>query len=262
MSPVNEYGVGYSKDTQFKQECVGKIAEADLSISLNVVNGHRRFHRHPVYVDLTAGSGVVDGADGSPLVVLETARRLGIPVDAYLIEQNPGAVAELRRHLAQRGLRATVLEGDHLTRWTDVERALGARSAWSVGLVYLDRNGSDQPWDLLGRIARVCPRLDILVSLGAAYRKWQASQGRGDGTGLLERLSAIGKEHILIRRPVGHGQWTLVLLSNADFLLGRFGRQGFRPLASPEGRAVAEALALTKDERRARYQAPLPFEEA
>jgi three-Cys-motif partner protein len=261
VSPVNEYGVGYSKDTQFKQDCVGKIFAADLSISRKVLDRHPRWHRNPVCVDLTAGCGVVNGADGSPLIMLETARRLGITVDAYLIEQNHAAVAELRTHLDQRGLQATVLAGDHTSRWADVERALGARARWSVGLVYLDLNGVEQPWDLLGRIAQVCPRLDLLLSLAPAYRKWHAAQGRDDGR-LIERVSGIGKQHIVLRRPAGHGQWTLVLLSNTDFLTGHFRRQGFRPLGSPEGQAIAELLDLTEEERKARYQPRLPFGEA
>jgi three-Cys-motif partner protein len=264
--PIDHNGAGYSQGTDRKQHDFAIVAPAFLSIVGRILRKHRSFHPRCVYIDLTAGSGMVDGRiKGSPLLMLEAAARTSTPIDAYLIDESPGAVAELRHHLAAGGFDATVLEGDYRDRLHDVARALGATvrpNRWVLGLAYWDANADEPPWDTLIWLARTFPRLDLLLSVGAAYKKWQGAMKRREQSFLLDRLRDIGRKHIVVREPVEHGQWTLVLLSDADILAQReFRGQGFRRLDTPAGRVIGDVLNLTKPQLRAKYQPPL-FPEA
>ena len=262
--PIDDYGVGYSDGTDRKLDDLRHVDRAHLAVA-----GHCQAN-HPtmpyVCIDLTAGTGISKGRPGSALIFVEEARRARMRQRTFLIERNPAAVQELRANLQRSGLDAgvTVLHGDNEERIDDVFAAIGSDARFALGLAYWDANGDEPPWELLHRIAVTLPRVDLLLHIGAAYKKWQTALKRREKSLLVsEALAGIGKRHTHLRVPDQNAQWTFALLVNTetDLFRSNFRRQGFRRLGTPEGDALAELLELTDEERRKRHQDALPFEE-
>jgi hypothetical protein len=261
--PIDEHGAGYGRYTELKQTHFRTIAAAHLAIVKNMLTAHPGMYPRYVYVDLTAGPGVVDGEVGSPLIFLEAAGALGVPHEAFLIEQDRRGVSGLVANLRERAFTdtAVVLPGDHAARIDDVLRALGPRGAVALGLAYADPNGDEPPWDVLERLGRRLRRVDLLLYLSAAFKKWLRGCGLREDTFLLDRLAQLHKRYLLLRRPAGGPQYTFALLTNWAPLTRKFRAQGFYPPDSPEGAAIADRLNLTDAQLRAKYQSALPLEE-
>lgn len=209
---------------------------------------YRRF----AYFDLHAGPGLDEGGNaGSPLVVLERARALAVPLDAVLFEQDHERAEHLGACMAARGRGEMVLV--HPGRCEDglgpAIDALSARARLSAvyGLVYADPT-TVVPWPTLVLAARRLERADILISLPAATEK------RLLGAGLIEpadalraALGKINKRRWFIRTLMRHHQFTFLLGTNyAD--MKDIKRIGLVPLESEQGQRLFTKAAYTHAE--------------
>src|SRR5262249_30357808 len=89
---------GYSQWTAVKQEHFENVARTFLTIVQRILK--RRpwaSNRSFCYVDLNAGPGLVNGRPGSPLVFLNQAAELGVPVEAWLCEQDQDSLQRLEQ---------------------------------------------------------------------------------------------------------------------------------------------------------------------
>lgn len=258
--PISESGAGYGPYTRLKQQHFGAVVRTHLAIVGQILRRGWAYPRY-VYVDLTAGPGVVQGIEGSPLLFLSEARRQDLAHQALLIDQDTATVAALTAEVERRGLEAgcTLLVGDNAERVEDVVALLERRADDVYGLAYADPNGGELPWAALRRIGWTFDRLDLLVYASATGKKRLRGSGTGEPTYLLDRLAGLHKKHVLLRTPAGAHQWTFALLTNWDGLLGKFGREGFHAITTPTGREIAERLNFSIPEQRARRQAALPF---
>lgn len=257
---------GFSKDTPVKQEHFRTVLQVHLLVVQAILQKHSWAHREYLYLDLTAGPGIVDGAMGSPLIFLQEATRLGIPFRAYFCEQKPNAVLRLREAVNRLHAKVgpfsgvwSVLEGDSKdTIGSLIANKLRGLPAKGYGLAYADPNGTDIPIDTMRRLADVpkLATLDFLVHVGATHYK----RG-GLKTGLLRTdLRRIGKPYMQFREPIGIHQWTFAILTGWN-AFPKFAPIGFWPADSPAGQRIEDLLNLTREEFERRGMLPLPFDD-
>jgi len=260
--PIDEHGAGHGPHTERKQRDFAGGVRTHLAISQAIIGKGWANPRY-AYVDLTAGPGVVDGITGSPILFLEEARRQEVRVRAFLMDQHAASLEALRGRLDALGL----LDGVHLVAGDNGEQvdtviaALGQRPDTVFGLAYADPNGTEAPWDALRHLGWRFRHLDLLLYTSATNKKRvRAAPATTDKTFLVDRLRSLHKQHVLLRSPAGQHQWTFALLTNWRGLLGKFRREQFHDIDSPTGRAIAEHLNFSDNERRARQQPPLLIE--
>jgi hypothetical protein len=258
--------VGHSEETAVKQAQVRIILHEHMrQVQHGIMAYYDRkgypYHPEYLYWDLHAGPGInVDGAPGSPLIALETAALLGLPLEAGLFERNPEtggqlwtAVAESCRQWPSFRGHWRVIVGDHNTtvpeRLAAVPQTLQARA---YGLVYSDSNGEVVNVPLLRQIATTwqLKRLDFLLYIGAnaQYKRARGPQ-RDDARFLQDDLAALGKPYVWIREPRTAWQWTFVLASSYA-RLNVPGWLGFHRLDSARGRDILWRLNWSKYEQR------------
>jgi three-Cys-motif partner protein len=191
-------------------------------------------------IDLTAGPGVIDSNDGSPMILASLVKGLtGATADLMFCEKNRNAIDELRpaaRSIDSRRLRTHVLHGDHnqtVPRFLETG-ALGSRPHF--GLVYFDPNGCLDVPIYLYQTLQTDPRtrrLDLLLNLSATGYK------RAGRNGVLgETLELLPKKFKFISQErIGRGGdafgWTFVIATDWE---GARPARGFVPLDSREGR--------------------------
>jgi three-Cys-motif partner protein len=224
-----------------------------------------------LYLDLNAGPGLYsDGNHGSPLIALEVAESLRVPIEPWFFESDHRTYEllneSLERYAYEHAIAIHPTPGDHNETLPGVASRLEAerrdrRGDW-YGLVFADPNGTRPAVEALrhfyadGRFYRV--DLLIYVSATLAYKR---IRGAGlDDAFLLEDLQRIGKRVTMLRRPTGPQQWTFALLTNwANAPLLK--TLNFVRADSPEGREVLDSLNYTSREREAR-EPFLPFDHA
>lgn len=240
-------GVGFSEFTQRKQSDFGHV----LSLQMKIVQSiqKRDYARAPyVYVDLTAGPGIVNGQMGSPLIFLDAAHRFDMPFAAVFVDKSKSTLEVLDREIRERfritaPSSATLIHGDHTVNAREVSehiRAIGNR--WVQGLVYVDTNGGPIPVDSLRVLAEAGPRIDILCYVSATGHKRVSRR-------VIDDCRSVGKKHLLVRQILGPHQWSFVLLTNWAGFPGQKTR-AFHHIDSPEGQYIACRMNSTAEELR------------
>jgi three-Cys-motif partner protein len=252
---------GCSRFTALKQEDFGHILAVQMKMAGGLIRQGSIRDVHPFYhyFDLNAGSGSEDGFSGSPLIALETARRLRLPFRAWFFEQSAtkcrklaGRIADFRIGYPDFAFESHIIRGDNRLSIDDILLRLGGVGLRIIGLVYSDPYGRP-PFRTLRAFSRNpwFSRTDILTYLSAtAHKRVLKSPIHDEDLRLDEHLQRLGKRSILIREPVSEHQWTFAFCTNAQKFPRDF-RRGFRDVNSSRGRQVLAELSLTNEELRA-----------
>lgn len=259
--PIDQ-DAGYSESTPIKQHDFEHVLTTLLIVAHGVM---LRGYPHPefLYFDLNAGPGRLGGVDGSPLIFVRTARRIGLPFRAFFFEKNKESAYQLREALEsicppEDRHRLRIVHGDHSrgVAWKIESELSDLPNDWVYGLAYGDGNGkSDTPIGPLVALAERFPRVDLLLNVTATGYK-RARGANPDASYLLDDLRPILKAHRMIREPVSEWQWTMLFLTNWAGA-PEFGERGFRRLGSSAGREIADRVNFSKREAQKKTR-PLP----
>lgn len=264
MPVVGDYG--YGEYTPLKTEHFSRFIRMHLEVASAVLKKHaswldQTYH----YFDLTAGPGVFDGADQSPMVYLKTVRELQLAHDSYFFERDEWAFNSLAQCLGN-GSSVHCVLGDHQQRILPcISNTLRIPKPHYIGLLYYDVTPCIEMFESIKLIADLTCRLqmeriDVLLYLSPAKIK-QMKECNG-----CQRLPSIiqsfRKSHWLIREPFGKHQWTFMLGSNWDGFK-EYKKIRFFRLNSPEGEQIFSKVAWTPKEREEQQKESgvLPFAE-
>lgn len=260
--------VGISDNTPYKQYGFGKILKPHMGMVRGIMRRHAWVVPSYVYVDLTAGSGRSSWEDtiihGSPIVALDMARSLHVPLHGFLCERDAQSAQSLRYELRHRGLREhnahpdvflastgqdyTLYEGDHQIYAPVILEHLHLHQGQRLyyGLVYSDENGRCPPFDILGAFARVQARMDLLIHVAATPIKRQYYSPIHPLMKRLDQLmETVQKDYWFVREPYGRFQWSFLLGTNWK-LFPEFRGIGFHDTRSAEGASILRRLSLNR----------------
>jgi three-Cys-motif partner protein len=248
-------GVGYGDCTEIKIKHFSKIVAMHLAISQAVLNKHRSlFNQNYRYIELTAGKGISpDGTIGSPIAFLEKAEAetFTIPYRADFIECEPQNIGELKQTLEilkiANGWKGTEWHF-HNGKYQDEIPSLLKSKSNEFGLVFVDPSGDLPDFDTVQYIAKIRPKMEILIYLSSTNVKriYQYTDKH-----LTNYIDSIGKKYWLIRKAINWDQfkWTFLLGSNAPDLFKDYKQIDFYRLDSQYGQSIFEKLNLTEKEQ-------------
>lgn len=253
-------------NTPVKQDCYRAIVGTECGMMSRLVGRH---YVHPVvtHVDLTAAGGYVTDREGnvhagSPLIALDVADSLNLPLRAIFVERNPERVRDLRGVLSGRGYgtgRVIVVEGDHasddthqaIDGWSGRHRVNGR---WHLGWIYVDLDGDTPgfPVAAINRLIAIFPRFEVILHGGANqnYHRMRAA-GIHDRR-LADDIRAIRKQHVAVREVMTAKQWLMAVLTDDERVIARHGHSRWQGRGFCVGDAAWELLdrhSLTRQER-------------
>lgn len=251
-----------SAETEAKEADFRGILNMHMSIAKAIIA--RQSGLPYLYVDLYAGPGrlVFRGKefDGSPLILTDTAKQLGLETVSAYYEQDQEVADRLKGALASAG--ATGHFEVHPERCEVGFPKLLARTGIQrgrYGLVYSDPIRDEIPHALLNAAAERFPRVDLLSYVSAT--QYKRRRGVDDARPYLaDHIAAVNKKVVLIREPIGMWQWTFVLWSNW-VNLPDWKRRGFYRLDSEKGQQILDRLNLSAREQLETTNTPLPFDD-
>lgn len=238
-----------SAETEPKENDFRGIMSMHMSICRAIID---RWSGGPyLYIDLFAGPGHLEFNRrrflGSPLIVNEISRMLGIEYEGVNFEKDPSIAGQLESALrvfpggeAMDVYPLTCQKG--LPQWLTPQAVQLNR----YGLVYSDPIRDEIPHGLLNQAAAKFPKVDLLSYVSAT--QYKRRRGVDPSRPLIsDHIAAVNKKVVLIREPIGAWQWTFVLWSNwVNFPEWR--KRGFYRLDSDKGQRVLDQLDLTKKE--------------
>lgn len=256
-----EEGIGYGILTPLKIEHLAHIFDMHLRITQAVLRKHPAFRQEYRYIDLTAGRGCTpDGNKGGALLFAERAEAPGVdmPYSADFIERQEAHLTELQACIAEAAQRDNWRGRYHFHQGeyqNEVTTILPKTDDAELGIVFVDHSGDPPHVDALQYIAKVRPRMEILLYVPTTNikRVYHLTDRL-----LSDAMTEIGKQYWLVRKPLTWDsmKWTFLLGSNTS-LFRNYDRIGFVRLDSPEGQAIFPALNFSRKQRAKKEQLSL-----
>lgn len=259
------------KHQHFSYAIASHFRAASGIIQRNLRWADPEFH----YIDLNAGSGIYQDADGgeivgSPIRAIREAKNF--PAQAFtmtFIEQNKRDIEKLQACVEAeigdaRHIKVGFFCGDNREALRLLAERSRLRSRPIFGLIFSDENGTGVPFDELASLyasnRKFWRSVDSLIYIAAnSYNRVRIVHDRPF---LVEQMQKVGKQHWIARRVSGVSKWTFLIGTNWSrkepdkngSLCGfpDFRRLGFVPVDTDEGRAVLDNLNTTKAERQER----------
>jgi three-Cys-motif partner protein len=257
--------VGYGELTPVKIEMLSKILDMHLIITQAVIARNSYFKQTYHYIDLTAGKGYSpDGkVKGSPLVLLDSvhSEKIRIPCKIDLIECEEKNYSELdsniQKYCKQNGWDPGNIHLHRGNYEAIVKDILPSINEMELGLIFVDPSGNLPDFEILDYIARMRPRMEILVYIPTTNVK------RQKGKLLSEYMKDMEKEYWLVRKPFSWDKhkWTFLLGCSHPTIFKNYKAIDFVRLDSPEAEGFFPKLNLSAKQRMTQIQPELPFPE-
>lgn len=208
------------------------------------------------HFDLNSGSGYNEecGCIGSPIAFINATQSKSVCVDnihAVFCDNDIKCYQTLQQHeLVKDDTRFECVDidnADFIYSIPDRIKTINPSYNLSkvIGSVLSDPNGSDVPIGALAWLAKVCPRIDILIHWNSNQFKRNKGAFGNDRPTLETALSTICKDQWLIRDFVGKYYWT-ILVGRNYLIKGEM--EGFYDLKSPSGQSIYTRCNYTKKE--------------
>lgn len=254
---------GCSKNTPKKWERLRYFLEYHMKATVGIINRHRFADRSYHYVDLYAGPGVytmdhdpsLAGERGSPLIALDVAKSLGVPIKAYFVEQKHHE--SLRRSVFESGYedRATIFAGKCEKA---IENILACVPSNAMGFMFIDPSGYPC-WETAEYIARRRKLLDVMVNLNAAiHKRCYGSSKHYEDMRPTQHLHSLGKHETCYWAPAPGDKWQFCLTYLTNGPVMEAVNQGFHDSRKEKGKLVKQVIDFTTKERRGMSNGFLP----
>lgn len=234
---------GQSCITQDKERGLSAAFTVNLRMfkSINARYGEKFNYWH---FDLNSGSGWNDDFNciGSPLAFVSAARNVG--VESYyagFCDMDDGALGKLgaRKNIADNA-RCFRFHGDNSSLVEAIPDLISAQNetpSKALGMVLSDPNDSGVPFDQLAWLSEKCPRMDFCINWNSRlFKLYQGHEWGRDRHTLASATALFGKQHWLIREPLGNWHWTLMIGRN--YKTGDHRSLGFHHRDSDMGKRI------------------------
>lgn len=231
--------------TPLKQERLRYLIDLNLKIVRGVLKKHPWAIQNYLYIDLHSGPGKdPEGEAGSPLIMLQVARELSMPCQAWLYEQDPDNAATLESLVSPYRNPITSIDVRACDHKTLEARLPGIAQKGQYGIVYADPSNATLPVHLLECVAAAYPRLDIVINLACASYKRTCKYDSYES--LIHVLRKFNKELWFVTSPLHKHQWTVMLGTNWNEYPEV---KGFYSIYKRTGREILETVGFTKSQR-------------
>lgn len=232
------YKQGQSDATEFKERGL----EAAFAINTRIFKskfGDRFTYWH---FDLNCGSGVNEkiGCIGSPVAFVRAIQNVGCSrYFAGFCDINADALKSLSDAEGVKGNdQCFLFHGNNASLVEAIPDLIGSRERAhrAVGMVLADPNGFEVPLDELASLSSKCPGIDVAIHWNSRIR---VLLHRGHGRDIVDiddAISMLGKQHWLIRKPIGSWKWTVLIGRNVR--VGEHKTLGFYHLDSEMGQDI------------------------
>lgn len=211
------------------------------------------FQKTIIYIDTNAGSGYNEevGCNGSPLIFLSEAERLGLKYRAYLIEKDPALLARLSRRVF--GYNAETICGNN---GDIVPKILERIPPKSLGLMYVDPNGIPD-WDMISSASQneTMKKIDILIRFNSVALIRNHHNGYLPLPSYLEQIK--NKPNWYGKDYYHSDEWHWTFLLGMDYRFGDWKAKGWRSFDNPDGQDLKDKLTYKKDDYQKKRQPPL-----
>lgn len=238
--------------TEEKERGLFSTFQSNLSIFHRLKMRYRKSNFRYFHFDLNSGNGWNDdvGCIGSPIAFVNAA--LSTNVDCFyagFCDNNPKAINQLRERveIATDERCACFCENNSqfIHRIPSIIEDHGEKPDKVIGMILCDPNGTDIPIDGLKELSNILPKMDIAIHWNSAqFKRDRCTFGVNRPT-LEKALSSIKKENWLIRKYIGHYQWTMLIGRNYNI---NNKLDGFYPLNSPSGQSIFARCNYTNNE--------------
>lgn len=253
--PINEFGIGVSKETQQKQVHFRGLVTYLSTVAMNAYQNFQKkgssewidssywifdlYAARPRYCD-DSGELVISSSVIGP----EMARNAGWDTRVNLFEILQTNAEALQEYYAKCN-NVRIFEGDNADNLGRVMNYKKQR----FGYMYIDPNDAEIPTAAINCFySQKCnSRVDLIVNIAAASMKRSRYLSRYVGLPKILQTLQKHKKFWLVREPSQRHQWTFFVGTNWMEIKG-WEKEGFYRLDSDEGEEIWQKVAYTKQD--------------